>query len=81
MNDLLERFDELGPEDIRCPPHPLPIARARIESGAVCEPERHEWIDLDGHYWRECRTCGLADVTVADLGQPVETPHVSRVER
>ncbi len=26
-------------------------------------------------YWRECRRCGIADVTAKAIGQDVETPH------
>lgn len=75
-DDLLVRFDELVPYDLRCPPHPLLVARNRVADGTICEPDEHDWIKRDGYYWRECSACGLADVTVADLGQPVETPNV-----
>lgn len=60
--------------NIRCPPHSPMVAFERIISGRICRPDGHEWVDLDGYYWRECRKCGLADVTVADFGQPIETP-------
>ena len=72
---LLVRFDETAADGIRCPAHPLTIARERIASGQVCEPDRHEWTELEGYYWRECRRCGLTDVTLADIGEPVETPN------
>lgn len=79
---LLERFNELLPDsatdssDVRVPGHSFDVARERIASGRICAPSEHDWIELRSAYWRECRSCGLADVTVADLGQPVETPNV-----
>lgn len=72
---LLDMFDD--PEvHIRCPGHPPRIARERIESGRICGPHKHDWVELRRYYWRECRTCGLNDVTCKDIGQPVETPNV-----
>jgi hypothetical protein len=29
-------------------------------------------------YWRECKTCGIADVTATALGQDVQTPNDDR---
>lgn len=78
--DLLVRFDEQAPYDIRCPSHSMLFARNRVADGTICEPNIHDWIKLGGRYWRECSRCGLADVTVADLGQPIKTPNVD-VER
>lgn len=75
IDELLAAFEDEGPSRIRCPPHPLKVARDRVESGRVCPADEHEWIDLSGRYWRECRACGLSDVTVADLGQSVATPN------
>lgn len=73
--DLRER---LARGDIRCPPHPVSIALDAILSGSMCRPDGHDWVELDGYYWRECRRCGLADVTVSDFGQPVDTPNADR---
>jgi hypothetical protein len=72
----LSAFDDLTPYDIRCPLHPQPIARDRIADGRLCPADYHDWVELDGYDWRECRDCGLADVTCADIGQSVDTPNV-----
>lgn len=77
-NEYLGTFDYRKPYDIRCPAHPLSVARDTIESGDICRSDEHDWIELDGYYWRECRQCGLADVTVADIGQSVKTPNTDR---
>lgn len=80
---LLERFDKAGPSPdvVRVPHHPRGITRDRIVEDVVCRESEHRWAACPGYYWRECRECGLADVTVADLGQTVETPYVSDHDR
>lgn len=73
---FLERFDHHAPYDIRCPPHPHARAREIIAGGRLCDPGDHDWIELvDGYYWQECRACGIADVTAADIGQNIVTPN------
>lgn len=80
---LLKRFDNAGPspDEVRVPQHPRSITRARIADEKVCREDEHRWRTLNGRYWRECTECGLADVTLADLGQNVETPYVSEDDR
>lgn len=55
--------------------------RERVANLEVCGADSHEFVELDGYYWRECRRCGLADVTLADLGQPVQTPNAEATKR
>lgn len=77
LQALLTR-DELAPSNIRCPPHPPSIAHKSITEGRICKPSDHGWIELEGYYWRECHHHRRADITVANLGQPVETPNASQ---
>lgn len=74
-DSLLATFDHRAPYDIRCPPHSIAHAREIIATGRLCDAGDHDWIELDGEYWRECRACGIADVTAADVGQSIATPH------
>ena len=67
----------LDPREIPNPAHVRVTAKRCIRQ--ACAANEHDWADLivDGEtaYWRECRTCGIADVTAGALGQGVETPN------
>ena len=67
----------LDEDDVPVPHHSWEVAKRCIRR--ACFAEDHDWIDLAGleppGYWRECRHCGIADVTAAALGQDVATPN------
>ena len=62
----------LDPREVPVPGHSWEIAKRVIRE--ACAAEEHSWIELTTH-WRECRDCGIADVTAQALGQNVETPY------
>lgn len=70
----------LDTREVPHPPHSWEIAKRCIRS--ACSADDHDWVALTGAeptaYWRECRKCGIADVTAAAVGQDVETPNVER---
>jgi hypothetical protein len=63
--------------EIPHPPHSWETAKRCIRN--ACAANEHDWVELTGFeetaYWRECRECGIADVTAQALGQDVETPN------
>lgn len=67
--------DTLDEDDVPVPHHPWSTAKRCIRE--ACPAGEHEWVELTGTgrtiYWRECRKCGIADVTAEALGQDVET--------
>ena len=67
--------DALDPREVPAPAHSWETAKRAIRE--ACAAEEHSWIDLTT-YWRECCNCGIADVTVAAVGQNVETPNDHR---
>jgi hypothetical protein len=62
--------------------HPTRGATAKRCIRNACAANEHDWVELTGFeetaYWRECRECGIADVTAQALGQDVETPTAKR---
>ncbi|WP_331232232.1 competence protein CoiA family protein [Natronorarus salvus] len=61
--------------EVRTPNPPVQIIFQRMVDGEVCDEDAHKFVDLrEPAFWRECNRCGLADVTLSDLGQNVETP-------
>lgn len=69
--------DGLDAGEIPHPSHSLETAKRCIRE--ACPADEHDWVELSGAsnaYWRECRDCGIADVTAAAVGQDVETPNV-----
>ena len=71
---------DLGPREIPVPHHSWSTAKRIIRE--ACITDEHDWIELTGldepAYWRECKNCGIADVTAAAAGQDVETPNASQ---
>lgn len=72
----------LNAREVPVPHHPWSVAKRVIQE--ACAADEHDWIELTGAedpqgYWRECRTCGIADVTAAALGQNVATPNADSV--
>jgi hypothetical protein len=69
--------DELDAREVPVPHHSWSTAQRVIRE--ACAADEHDWAELTGldepAYWRECKTCGIADVTAAALGQDVETPN------
>ena len=67
----------MNARNIPHPPHSWSVAKRCIAES--CGLDEHDWIELTGGgepaYWRECRDCGIADVTAAAVGQDVETPY------
>lgn len=80
MNDNTEAdVGKISPEDIPTPQHSFEIAKKCIRN--ACPEDEHDWAELrreDGgfYHWRECRECGIADVTAFAVGQDVDTPHI-----
>lgn len=74
--------DALDGGEIPHPPHSWATAKRCIRN--ACAVGEHDWVELTGldelAYWRECRECGLADVTAQALGQRVETPYAGQQE-
>lgn len=73
----------LDAREVPHPPHSWDVAKRCIRT--ACDAGDHDWVELTGvddppAYWRECRTCGIADVTAAAVGQDVETPHADQRE-
>ena len=70
----------LDEDEVPTPAQPWEVAKRCIRE--ACPADGHDWVDLTGldptGYWRECRTCGIADVTAQALGQGVETPNDHR---
>jgi hypothetical protein len=79
IGEWLETSDELASYHIQCPPHPQSLARKRTEEDKICLPEYLSESNSMATIG-ECRRCGLADVTVADIGQDVETPNVHHLK-
>jgi hypothetical protein len=75
--------DALDAREVPVPHHSWETAKRVIQK--ACNADEHDWVELTGldptGYWRECHTCGIADVTAAALGQDVETPNADRQER
>ena len=76
-NGIEVDVDALDAREIPHPPHPWDVAKRCIQK--ACTADEHDWVDLTGldepAYWRECRVCGIADMTAAAVGQDVETPN------
>ena len=57
--------DSLDEDEVPNPAQPWEVARRCIRT--ACAADEHDWVGLMGlsptGYWRECRTCGIADVT------------------
>ncbi len=75
--------DVLDVREVPVPHHSWETAKRVIRK--ACAADEHDWTELTGvgdppAYWRECRTCRIADVTAKALGQDVETPHADRRE-
>lgn len=75
--------EALDPREIPIPAHSWETAKRVIRE--ACPADEHDWAELTGvedqpAYWRECRDCGIADVTAQALGQDVETPNANRQE-
>lgn len=72
----------LNPREIPNPAHSWETAKRSIRN--ACPATEHDWVKLidlnEPAYWRECRQCGLTDVTAAALGQEVETLNVGQRE-
>jgi hypothetical protein len=73
----------LDAREVPIPPHSWATAKRCIRT--ACDADEHDWVELTGvedppAYWRECRNCGIADVTAAAVGQNVETPHAGQQE-
>ena len=71
----------LDAREVPHPQHSWETAKRCIRT--ACDAGEHDWAELTGvedppAYWRECRICGIADVTVAAVGQDGETPHANR---
>ena len=69
-------------DDVRTPrPTDNADVKRRVAIG-LCDEDDHDWVDgghmTDKPMW--CRTCKLANVTLADLGQNVETGLLHRFE-
>ena len=64
--------------EIPHPGHSLETAKRCIHES--CDPDEHDWVELTGFsepaYWRECKKCGIADVTARAVGQDVATPNI-----
>ena len=72
--------DELDAREVPVPHHSWSTAQRVISE--ACAADEHDWAELTGldepAFWRECKTCGIADVTAAALGQDAETPHTDQ---
>jgi hypothetical protein len=73
--------DALDAREVPIPPHSWATAKRCIRT--ACDAGEHDWVELTGvedppAYWRECRDCGIADVTAAAVGQDVETPNADQ---
>ena len=83
MNGIDVDVDALDAREIPHPQHPWHVAKRCIRN--ACPADEHDWRELTGldptGYWRECRTCGMADVTAKAVGQDVETPNDYREDR
>lgn len=81
--DIDVDVNALDPRKVPNPVHSWATAKRCIQQ--ACPAREHDWINLtiggETAYWRECRTCGIADVTAAAVGQDVETPHTDHQER
>ena len=69
--------DALDPREAPVPAHEWDVAKRVIRE--ACTAEEHSWIKTTT-YWRECRDCGIADVTAQAFGQDVDTPNYHRKE-
>jgi hypothetical protein len=74
--------DALDGSEVPHPQHSWATAKRCIRN--ACATNEHDWVELTGFeetaYWRECRTCGIADVTAKAVGQNVETPNANQEE-
>ena len=74
--------DGLDAREVPVPHHSWSTAQRVISE--ACAGSEHDWAELTGFdepaYWRECKDCGIADITAAALGQDVETPNDDREE-
>ena len=70
--------EKLDPRRIPHPGHSLETAKRCIHES--CDPDEYDWVELTGFsepaYWRECKKCGIADVTARAVGQDVATPNI-----
>ena len=75
--------ESLDAREVPAPHHSWETAKRVIRE--ACPADDHNWVELTGlnptGYWRECRTCGIADVTAQALDQDVETPNDYREDR
>ena len=72
--------ETLDAREVPHPSHSWETAKRCIRT--ACAADEHDWAELKGldesAYWRECRVCGIADVTAKAVGQGVETPNDNR---
>ena len=70
--------ETLDAREVPHPPHSWETAKRCIQN--ACAADEHDWVELTGldepASWRECRVCGIADVTAKAVGQDVETPNI-----
>jgi hypothetical protein len=75
-------MNALDAREVPHPPHSWATAQRSIQT--ACDAGEHDWVELTGfeetRYWRECRDCGIADVTAAAVGQDVATPNANQQE-
>ena len=81
MSGIDVDVESLDAREVPHPPHPWDVAKRCIQK--ACDAGEHDWAELTGvedppAYWRECRVCGIADVTAKAAGQDVETPNDDR---
>ena len=76
-------MSEFAPEELPHPGHSLEVAKRCICES--CDPDEHDWVELTGPdepaYWRECRYCGIGDVTAAAVGQNIAMPNIGERKR
>jgi hypothetical protein len=70
--------DALDRREVPHPQHSWATAKRCIQE--ACDANEHDWVELTDStgktfHWRECRVCGIADVTAKAVRQNVKTPN------